>query len=248
MEISNPKVSIITVVLNDKGYIEETINSVLGQSYNNLEYVIVDGGSTDGTLDIIKKYEDKVSTIISEKDNGIYDAMNKGITMAKGELVGIINSGDWYESNAVELIVDRYRSDKNAIYHGILKYYLNDKEYYLRATNHEALKNEQIEHPTCFIPKSVYEKCGLYLTTEYKIASDYELLLRNYLKGTRFVQINSLIANFRLTGISTKQNELSHIEKYRIQLSYNLISKKTYIIYKYRFLFKQFLKSIIRDL
>ena len=105
-DIQHPLVSIITVVLNGESHLEHTINSVLCQTYENLEYIIIDGGSSDGTQDIIRKYQDKIDYWISESDDGIYDAMNKGILQAKGELIGILNSDDWYELETVELMVN----------------------------------------------------------------------------------------------------------------------------------------------
>lgn len=96
-----PLVSIITVVLNGEKYLEETILSVLNQTYDNVEYIIIDGGSTDGTLDIIKKYEHAIDYWVSERDRGIYDTMNKGITVASGEWIELLNAGDFYESGAI---------------------------------------------------------------------------------------------------------------------------------------------------
>src|ERR1700742_4639960 len=95
-EIDNPLVSVVTVVYNGAKHLEQTINSVLNQSHKNVEYIIIDGGSTDGTLDIIKRYEDKIDYWQSERDGGIYFAMNKGVSLAKGELIGILNADDFY--------------------------------------------------------------------------------------------------------------------------------------------------------
>ncbi len=108
-----PLVSIITVVYNGAKTLEQTILSVLNQTYKNIEYIIIDGESTDGTLDIIEMYRDKISTCISEPDEGLYDAMNKGVSIANGELIGIINSDDWFEKNAVELVVSSYVNNLN---------------------------------------------------------------------------------------------------------------------------------------
>src|SRR5438105_14705 len=101
MNLSFPRISIITVVYNNVANIEVTILSILNQTYKNIEYIVIDGGSTDGTLDVIKKYKDKISFWVSEKDNGIYDAMNKGIKVATGEWINFINSGDSYFDNDV---------------------------------------------------------------------------------------------------------------------------------------------------
>ena len=101
----NPLVSIITVCFNSERTIEQTIKSVLNQTYKEIEYIIVDGQSTDGTLDIINKYSSQIAKIVSEPDEGLYHAMNKGISMATGDIVGIINSDDWYEPYTVEEVV-----------------------------------------------------------------------------------------------------------------------------------------------
>jgi len=118
-----PLVSIITTVFNGKETIEETIKSVLGQSYPNIEYIVTDGGSTDGTLEIIKVHRDKISKFISEKDQGIYDGMNKGIKMAAGEIIGILNSDDVYASdNVIEMVVRKIEDNNVDVCWGDLVY------------------------------------------------------------------------------------------------------------------------------
>lgn len=118
MEENNkaPLISIITVVYNGEKYLEQTIQSVINQTYKNIEYIVIDGGSTDGTLDIIKKYEEHISYWVSESDKGLYDAMNKGIGVAKGELIGMINSDDWYELEAVEIMAEAYKNNPTKVY------------------------------------------------------------------------------------------------------------------------------------
>lgn len=114
--ILQPLVSIVTVSYNSADTIEQTIQSVTKQTYPNIEYIIIDGGSRDGTVEIIKRYQDKISFWISEPDMGIYDAMNKGISYAKGDYIGIINSDDWYELDAIEKIVSKIKEDPIIIY------------------------------------------------------------------------------------------------------------------------------------
>ena len=104
----NPKISIVTVCLNSEKTIERTIQSVLSQSYNNIEYIIIDGGSTYGTLDIVNKYKDKVSYVISEKDNGVYDAFNKGLKVFTGELIGFVNSDDYLMPSAMNILCEYF--------------------------------------------------------------------------------------------------------------------------------------------
>lgn len=125
------KVSIITVVYNGVKNIEQTIKSVLHQTYSNIEYIVIDGGSTDGSLDIIKKYSDSISYWVSEADKGIYDAMNKGISKATGDLIGIINSDDWYEPDAIMNMVTAY--EENTVLYGIIRTICNENEVSLYA-------------------------------------------------------------------------------------------------------------------
>ena len=110
-------VSIITVVRNARKTIEQTINSVLSQTYKNIEYIIIDGASTDGTQEVIKKYENQLTYSVSEVDQGLYDAMNKGIQHARGDIIGIINSDDWYECNAIQKVVDVFEKCDTKLVH-----------------------------------------------------------------------------------------------------------------------------------
>ncbi|MDO4190908.1 MAG: glycosyltransferase, partial [Bacteroidales bacterium] len=132
---NTPLVSIITVCFNAEKTIEQTIQSVINQTYSNIEYIIIDGKSTDSTLNIVSKYKDNIATIISEPDNGIYDAMNKGIKLSSGELIGIINADDWYEKDAVKIMVNKYLSTENkdnSLYYGMIRIWKNNKEYCVR--------------------------------------------------------------------------------------------------------------------
>ena len=121
----NPKISIITVVLNSEKFLEETIKSVLDQNYNNLEYIIIDGGSTDKSLDIVEKYKKKISFFLSEKDNGIYDAFNKGLARATGDIIGIVNSDDIYTKDAFKIILKYFNQypEKDFYFGAVEKHY-----------------------------------------------------------------------------------------------------------------------------
>ena len=184
--IKNPLISIITVVFNGSKTLEQTIVSVINQKYQNIEYIVIDGGSTDGTLDIIKKYENDITYWISEPDKGIYHAMNKGIEKAKGEIIGIINSDDWYEESAVENIVAKYiKYPHKKIFHG--DRYDIDKEgkKYIRKFNPSKFKllyyGMTYNHPSMFIHKELYKE-NLYNTNLIAL-SDYEFVLRQFLKN-----------------------------------------------------------------
>jgi glycosyltransferase involved in cell wall biosynthesis len=192
------------------------MQSVFAQTYTNIEYIIIDGGSTDETLDIITKYASKLALWISEKDQGIYDAMNKGIRLAQGELIGMINSGDYYEPDAVERIVEAYLQNKEyGIFHGNINLLNEDGTFFkLKKPNPDLsqfYKGMSIYHPTLFVRRDIYEKNGLY-DINFKIAADFDFILRNYLAGTQFYYLDSVIANFKQDGVSVKQKKMANVE------------------------------------
>ena len=186
------KVSIITVVYNASSTIEDTITSVLNQSYPNIEYIIVDGQSNDGSIDIIKKYSNRISKFKSEKDEGIYDAMNKGIAMATGDVVGILNADDVYEhAEVIKNIVTKFHEKNSDAVYADLKYVMkNDLNKVIRYwklgkySDGKFLYGWMPPHPTFFVKKDVYNKLGFY-RTDLKSASDYELMLR-------FIHVNKI--------------------------------------------------------
>ncbi|MFP4514864.1 MAG: glycosyltransferase family 2 protein [Parcubacteria group bacterium] len=197
-------ITIITVCLNSEKYIEETIKSVINQDYKNIEYIIVDGGSTDKTLDIIKKYEKYINKWISEPDKGIYDAMNKGIDMANGELIAFLNSDDYYFSNALKEISKKYKETKADVITGKLAL-INKKGHILKIINKDSSKmksnNFSISHPSSFIKTKLMKKYKF--DTNYTIAADYKFLFILFLKKYKFININYVIAAFREGGISS---------------------------------------------
>lgn len=196
------KFTIITVTYNSAKYLRQTIESVASQSYPNVEYIFVDGGSTDGTLDLIKKYEGKISKWISEKDGGISDALNKGIKMASGDVIGIIHADDWYESGALECAAAAFESSGADIICGKVMFYKNEKPDLVYESSPDLLEKEMtVQHPSVFIKKSVYEKEGGF-DLKYKYAMDYDLLLRLKRKGYKFHNVKSVIANMRYDGKS----------------------------------------------
>lgn len=223
-----PLISIITVVFNAVNTLEQTIQSVINQSYENIEYIIIDGGSTDGTLDIIKRYDNQIDKWLSEPDNGIYDAMNKGINLAKGELIGIINADDWYESNVITYIADCYKnSDQDMVIHGLLRNFKDNLFYSIKGNSIQVLRYDMIQHPTCFIPKSIYLQYGVY-DNRYKCCADYDLILRYVNSGIKFKFIEQTIANFRIGGISTLDKFQK--EKYLILRKHGMISRSEAVL------------------
>lgn len=225
----NPEFSIITICFNSEKTIERTIISVLSQSYQNFEYIIVDGASTDGTLGIIEKYIEKYPNkikLISEKDNGIYDAMNKGIRMASGHLIGIVNSDDYYEIDALKNIGEAYDGKKYEIIYGMLRTIKDGKEVSVYIKNYQWLDEDMITHPTCFVTKEVYEDFGAY-SLEYRYSADYEFMLRMSRKTqVIFKPVYKIISNFSVEGASGSIK--AYMDTLKLKYNYNLMSKKKY--------------------
>lgn len=203
--MSNIKISIVTVCYNAVDTIEETILSVLSQSYDNIEYIIIDGGSKDGTLDIIKQYEDKLTYWISEPDHGIYDAMNKGIMHATGDFINFMNAGDsFFDSSVVERVVRKIPvSLPTVVYGNTLEIYSN-KQFLRRSLPSKYLRKKGILcHQSAFISTD-YHRRNLY-NLNYKILSDFNFFFRAYnYDNQSFLQLDDVISRF-----SMKDNGLS---------------------------------------
>lgn len=219
---NNIKVSIITVSYNAVNTIEQTILSVLNQSYKNIEYIIIDGKSADGTSAVIDRYAKAVASFVSEPDNGIYDAMNKGIRKATGDIIGILNSDDWYESDAVDKVVECFRNTDAELVYGNICYILDngEKRCSVRMPLNQIWHTMVIPHPSVFVRRDIYTRYGLF-NIRYKISADYELLLRFYTKGVRFEYIDAMITNFRNGGVSTTNILECAMESRQIRLSYS---------------------------
>ncbi len=206
------KVSIITVCFNSAETIEETIRSVMSQDYRDIEYIIVDGGSSDGTLDILKKYSKKIHKLISEPDSGIYDAMNKGIGLATGEILGFLNSGDVYLSQTIiEQIVKSIKAQNADCCYGDLQYVAkNDLQKILRRWKSQPYSDGLFEkgwhppHPTFYAKKYVFDEYGCF-DLNYKISADYELMLRFLKKhGLKSCHIPEVLIKMRSGGKSNR--------------------------------------------
>lgn len=218
------KVSIITVCFNARETIEQTIRSVITQTYGieNMQYIIIDGSSTDGTQDIIHKYMQHISYYVSEPDNGIYDAMNKGILKAEGDIIGILNADDWYEEDAVKNIVQCFQINSADIVHGEVNHVDNLGNIYFSCQKMDVCELWQwmaIWHPATFVKRNVYERYGLF-SSEYKIAADYEFILRCYANKCRFYHTHKVLTNFRETGISSTKHLQCARETCGIALKY----------------------------
>ncbi len=201
--VDKPLISIITVVFNGEKHLEETIQSVINQTYDNVEYVIIDGGSIDGTLDIIKKYEDKIDYWASEKDAGIYDAMNKGLQLVAGEYIGILNADDFYEPSALKKSIELIK-DNDADYSVAKVQYVNTKNIISPIFPLEKNKIYQemfYPHISAFIPRKAYKQVGLF-KTQFKIAGDHDMALRIHLAGFRATYLDEIVGKLTEDGIS----------------------------------------------
>lgn len=220
------KVSIITVTYNSAATLQDTIDSIAYQDYPKIEYIIVDGNSSDTSVSIIESNSDIVSLWVSEPDKGLYDAMNKGIKMATGDIVGIINSDDFYHrSDAISQIVQAFQdSGKQSVYTDIRFVNPDDLDKTVRYYNSKRFKLKKFKkgimpaHPTFFTYRENFEKYGYY-RTDYKIAADFELLVRFLYKnklGHHYLPID--LMKMRTGGLSTKSwksNFVINQENYR---------------------------------
>lgn len=203
-----PKISVITPSFNSEKTIEKTILSVINQHrIYPLEYIVVDGGSTDNTREIIQKYvtNQNIDIFVSEPDSGAYDAMNKGINLATGEIIGIINSDDWYLENTIKTVEEEFdrHPDIDILYSPIENYYQGKYIATFIPGELEKLSIRfTLNHPSCFIKKSAYIAGGLY-DLKYKIAADYDLILRLFNNGFKFHSIKTPLAAYSLNGMSS---------------------------------------------
>jgi glycosyltransferase len=204
------KISIITATFNSAKTIEDTIKSVLGQTYSDIEYIIIDGGSTDGTMDIVDKYKDKIAKIVSEKDGGIFDAFNKGIKLATGDVIGILNSDDFYADNSVvKNVVEKFMSSGTDTVYGDLVYVdpieTSKVRRHWKAGEYNRSKFKtgwMPPHPTFFVKNSLYDRYGVF-NTWMKISNDYELVLRFlYKNNASTVYIPKVLVKMRAGGNS----------------------------------------------
>lgn len=198
-----PKVSIITITYNSEKTLERTIRSIISQDYSQLEYIVVDGGSSDRTIEIIRKYENKITKWISEPDNGISDAFNKGIKMASGEIIGLINSDDGLLPNAITKLVEYY-DPKVEVYRGKIKLIKEDtgtEAIEIPSMKFRIIKPYHVNHQGTFITKSAYNKYGMY-DVRCRNAMDFDILLRMERQGAVFCFVDEILAFYTLGGIT----------------------------------------------
>jgi glycosyltransferase involved in cell wall biosynthesis len=227
-----PLVSIITIVYNGEKHIADCVRSVQRQKYPNLQYIVVDGGSMDNTLAILKQFPDVITDLISEKDEGISDAFNKGILRARGRIIGLINADDWYEDGAVEMAV-KAMTDADIAY-GDLQLWKDGSPDFILTGDHSRIRQQmRINHPTVFVKRECYERFGLF-DKQYRCAMDYDLLLRFYVSGCRFKHIPAIMANYRWEGLSDHRWMLGVRETLAIKNKYLPQRRLANHLYYYR--------------
>lgn len=258
-------ISIVTACLNSEKTISRTFDSILSQSFTKIEYIVVDGASTDSTPEIIKKYEKKFKSpkIIfkwnSESDKGLYDAINKGIAIANGKIIGILNSDDYYEFDALETIANAHIQHPDiGIFYGFLRVMFNNSELVIHRYNYDNyLLNLQTgilaatQHPTCFVRREIYSSIGNF-DTQFTVAADYDFLLRAKINGVNFFALNKIITNFSKGGMSDRMTDYQRFkQRYEILYKNKLISETEYQKQKkqlHYYRYKQMKQKIINQL
>ena len=230
-----PEISIITPTYNSEKTIGGTINALLRQSFSDFEYIIIDGLSKDNTVAKIKSYitafEQKgISVrIVSEKDSGVYDAMNKGVSMAKGKLIGITNSDDWYEDHALEVMWNMFsqvKNQSNTMLYGIERVWKGEHVYNVQRRGATYISEGSMPHSTFFVSKDVYEKFGAF-DLSVRILADYDFICRCVSKGVELIEVDEIVSNFRLGGISSSYFDY-YKDLHTIQHKYGFISHSQY--------------------
>ena len=216
--------SIVTVVYNASGTIARTIESTLNQSFPVYEYIIIDGNSNDDSLQIINRYKDLFTDknirfiVVSENDNGIYDAMNKGILLSTGDWIGILNADDYYDSNTLSYVQNHIISDNCDLVYGNMNIIENGNIKELTPKNDLNIlySSMSLFHPSIFIKKSIYDRYGLY-SLEFKLSSDWDLVLRLFHNNVKFSFLNKTLSNFTSGGAGSGFRLIHYKERLKIR-------------------------------
>ncbi len=225
------KFSVVTVCFNCEAEIEKTVRSLLNQSFPPYEYIVMDGLSADKTLDIVRSHQDEFDskgirlTVVSEKDSGIYNAMNKGIAKASGDFISFLNAGDWYQENTLEVVNKAYQKEQFDLCYGAINYHKLDGTVSVKKSKKDKflVTSRHWNHPSTFLRNEIY-KANPFDET-FKIYSDFELFLR-VRKNTKIFVLDEVLSNFVADGISTKTDK--EIVKKRAKEKYRAYRKNGY--------------------
>lgn len=243
MKFYKPLVSIITVVYNGEEYLEETMQSVLNQSYENVEYIIIDGGSTDGTVEIIKKYECKISYWVSEQDAGIYDAMNKGIDLANGDWISFMNAGDVFYTK--DTVSDSFKvsvEDVDLIYGDVEVLYPTFSRFQKAGSLQKLWTGMKFSHQAMFTKTSLLKK--LKFNTIYKVTADFDFIYYLWSNNYKFKYLNLVISTVDSGGLS----DLSRIIVYKEYLKIVGENKFKFKLFFHKQILFEHFKKLIKKL
>jgi glycosyltransferase involved in cell wall biosynthesis len=246
--MEEPLISIITVVFNREKTLEKALRSVVNQTYKNVEYIVIDGASTDGTLDVIKKYRNKIDVFESKKDKGMYYALNRGVELATGDLIGICHSDDWlYDEHVIEKVAKVHEAINADVYYGSMYSFHNNTLSEELAPTEELEQNlKRFFHPATFIRKAAFEGLGGY-NTKYRSASDYELLLRLKLNQYKFHQLHFPVCVMTVgTDDRVSHNCYAHKEAFDIHKRHQTGNHLKYVYSYYKCRMIKFAKKILR--
>lgn len=249
-----PKISIITPTYNSENTLDGTVGALLRQTFSDFEYIIIDGVSKDNTIEKIKSYipafdaKGVTVRIVSEPDKGVYDAMNKGISLAQGELIGITNSDDWYEDNSLEVMWNKYTDGKtergNCMVYGIERVWKDDKIFNVQRRGAAFISESVLPHSTFFVAKQVYEKYDAF-DLSVKVLADYDFICRCASQGVKLEEVDVVISNFRLGGISSSYFDF-YSDYYKIQHKYGFINDKKYKELRFVLKVKKIINKVVK--
>lgn len=229
-----PLISVVTIVRNGFKTLPRALDSVFSQDFPGIEYIVVDGQSTDGTLNVLRENQNRIALWVSEPDLGISDAFNKGIALSRGEIIGLLNSDDWYEPGAIGAVVAEMQRTGADIACGRLQYWDGDRRTYLVESDPSQLERGMtIGHPTVFVRRQCYWKHGLF-RLDFRLAMDYEWLLRAKATGARFVVVDCCVANMQGGGVGDRrwrnsQREVARARALHVEGADNAFAYNVYV-------------------